>query len=809
MGYFERRRKAPRVLLLSGISAWAFAAAGLAEEAASNTNQQVALSGESAGIFANPAGGAELVLVTARRREESAQTVPISLDVLGQAQIENAGQYTLQQLQNSVPTLVATNYNARNANINIRGLGSNVTTANDGLENGVGFYIDQVYYGRVGLTQFDLIDIDQIEVLHGPQGTLFGKNTTAGAINITTRKPSFEPEAKFLLSGGDFGYYQAQASVSGPLLGDKIAGRISLADTRRSGFVRDVTTNTRAYDYNNFNARGQILANVNEDLSLRLITDFSRQKRHCCVNLNDGVITTYTDGTPIADNFYQKAARAGYKLPASSVFDFVTDADSPFQANMEQWGVSLEGDWKVGGGALTSITAYRQWNWYPRNDNDIIALPILVQGHIVDHQQQWSQEVRYASPTSDTFDYQVGLYYFWQIIDGYTTVQYGSAAPSWFLGTSNALYQAALNGYTTGAPSNPETTSYAAFGQANWHITPELTLTGGVRYTYEDKQGAYNNSVIGGANISALPAAQQAAIIAIRNNFSRPQAYKAKLHSGSASGLVTLSYQWSPSLLAYATYSHGEKSGGINLTQLPISLLDPLVRPEVVDTYEIGAKSQWFDSTLTANVALFWTDVGDYQTQVFDPNPPYGSSISNIPSVRSRGFEASLAWAPLENVNFGGGASYTDAVYVRYPTGPAPVELGPTTIYHYADLSGKPLASAPKWAFTGSADVTQPLGIAAPWDLGQISGYIHADTRYQSSNYTAVSDSIYSLVKAYDLTNLRVGLRSEKTAWDLSFYANNLFNTHYYLTRSVATTGQISGVPGDPRTVGLTLKVNY
>ncbi len=801
-------RVRPALLLLGGISALALCGTALAATADSD-DQQVALNADASAKYAAAAGGSEVVLVTARRREETAQSVPITLDVLGSVQIERAGQYTLQQLQISVPTLVATNYNARNANLNIRGLGSNVTTANDGMENGVGFYIDQVYYGRVGLTQFDLIDIDQIEVLHGPQGTLFGKNTTAGAINITTRKPSFDPEARFSVSGGDFGYYQAQASVTGPLLGDKLAGRISVSETRNSGFVRDITTNTRAYDYNNFNARGQLLADVTEDLEFRLITDFSRQKRHCCVNLDDGVVTTYDNGTPIADNFYQKAARAGYTLPANSAFDHITDADSPFQANMEQWGVSLQGDWKLGGGTLTSVTAYRQWNWYPRNDNDIIALPVITQGHIIDHQQQWSQEVRYASAASDSFDYQVGLYYFWQIIDGYTTLQYGAAAPSWFLGSNTALYQAALSGYTTGAPSNPETTSYAAFGQANWHITPALTLTGGLRYSYEDKQGSYNNSVIGGANISSLPAASQAAILAIRSSFSRPQAYSAKLHSGSLSGLATISYQWSPAFLTYATYSHGEKSGGINLTQLPISLLDPVVKPEVVDSYEVGAKTQWFDSTLTINTSLFWTDVSDYQTQVFDPNPPYGSSISNIPSVRSRGVEASVFWAPLDNLSFAGGSSYTDAVYVSYPTGPAPTEWGPTTVYPYADLSGKPLGSAPKWVFTLSADASHALGITAPAGLGALEGYIHLDTRYQTSNYTAVSDSRYSLVGAYDLTNLRVGIRSDDVHWDLSFFANNLFNTQYLLARSLATTGQISGVPGDPRMVGLTLKVTY
>jgi len=799
-----------RGLLLGGMSIFALMTPSCAEEASAagqhpEDAQKLALNAES-GWTGSAASAVETVVVTARRREENAQSVPISLDVLGRAELEKTGEFTLQQLQLSVPTLVVTSYNARNANINIRGLGNNVANANDGLEAGVGFYVDQVYYGRSGLSQFDLIDLEQIEVLHGPQGTLFGKNTTAGAINVTTRKPSFTPEAQVQITGGDFGYYQLQTSISGPILSDKIAGRITVADTKRGGFVTDITTGKKVYDYQNFTARGQLLADVTEDIEFRLITDFGRQKRHCCVELIDGIFTTYSDGTAIADNFYQKAARAGYTLPSSNAFNRITDAEAPFQANMETWGVSLQGDWKIGGGTLTSVTAYRAWNWYPKNDNDLIALPIIPIGHVVDHQHQWSEELRYSSAASETIDYQVGVYYFTQIVNGYTSVQFGSASPSWYLGATNPLYTAALSGYTTGATSNPETNSYAAFGQANWHIAPDLTLTGGLRYTYEDKQGTYNNVVTAAADISAFPVAQQAIIIYLRNAFNGPQYYSTRQHSGSLSGLATLSYQLSPTVLGYATYSHGEKSGGLNLTQLPATLTDPRVRPEVADNYEIGLKSQWFDQSLTLNLNVFWDVISDYQTPVYDTNPPYGFSISNIPSVRSRGFEGSAAWAPIDNLSISAGTSYTDATYVEYPRGPVAPELH--TSLSYVDLSGKPLASAPKWVFTSSFDYSLPLGISAPAGLGALSGYIHADNRYQSSNFADVTDSVYTLIRAYDLTNVKVGVKADG-GWELSFWANNLFNTQYFLTHNANSTGQTSGVIGDPRTAGATLSIKY
>jgi iron complex outermembrane receptor protein len=638
---------------------------------------------------------------------------------------------------------------------------------------------------------------------------LFGKNTTAGAISITTRKPTFVPEAQFQLSGGDFGYYQALASVSGPLLDSKVAGRISFGKTKRGGFVDDVATGQELFDYDNTTARGQLLADVSDDLEFRLIADYSRQRRHCCVGLIDGVITTFDNGTAISDNFYQKSARFGYTPAATNAFLRTTDANSPIQANMEAWGVSLIGDWKLGGGTLTSVTAYREWNWNPKNDCDATKLSLIVLCQTTDHQKQWSQELRYASAVGESFDYQVGIYYFWQIVDGYALTGYGSDAPLWYLTVSTPLYQAALSGYTTAATTNPETNSYATFGQANWHITPSLTFTGGLRYTYEDKQGDYSNVVIAGADLSTFTAAQQTTAATLRAAYSRPLAYTATLHSGSVSGLATVSYQLSEQVLGYATYSHGEKSGGLNMALLPATVTNPRVKPEVVDAYEIGLKTQFPDLALTLNLAAFWSDVDDYQTQIVDTNPPYPAYIANIPGVRSRGFELSFNWSPLDWLSLGGGTSYTDAVYRSYANGPAAPELGPSSVYHYADLTGRPLASAPKWVFTFSADASQSLGISAPGGLGTLAAYLHADTRYQTSNYTAVNDSRYSLAKAYDVTNLRLGIRTEDEHWDLGFFVNNLLNQRYYLSRSLATTGQLSGTPGDPRTAGVTLKVKY
>ena len=223
--------------------------------------------------------------MSARRRDESAQEVPIALTVVSSETLEKTGNYTLTQIQQIVPSLQVFSFNPRNTNINIRGLGSNVSLTNDGLENGVGFYVDNVYYGRVGQTQFDLVDLQQIEVLRGPQGTLFGKNTTSGAINITSRRPSFDPEFSGEATVGDYGYYQLRASASGGLVDDLLAVRISGSVTERRGFLYNVTQNERAQDYSNWSVRGQLLFTPTPDLEVKIIGDFSRQKQNHVLNV--------------------------------------------------------------------------------------------------------------------------------------------------------------------------------------------------------------------------------------------------------------------------------------------------------------------------------------------------------------------------------------------------------------------------------------------------------------------------------------------------------------------------------------------
>jgi iron complex outermembrane receptor protein len=750
-------------------------------------------------------GGGEIIVTASRRRDENAQDVPIALSVVSAESLQQRGDYTLLQVQQQVPSLQVYSFNPRNTNINIRGLGSNVALTNDGLENGVGFYIDNVYYGRVGLSQFDLVDLQRIEVLRGPQGTLFGKNTTAGVVNITSRLPSFTPELSVEASIGNYGYAQVRASASGPIVPDLVAVRLSGAVTQRDGYLYNITTNTDAQDYYNASVRGQVLITPSDDIELRLIGDYSKQKQKFALTVFVDHHETYANGATIPNNFLQRAARfPSYTLPAFDPFARQGEADGHYQANMEGYGVSGQLDWNLGFAKLTSITAYRWWDWYPSNDGDGTSLPIVTVAQQQNFQRQFSQELRLASDSDGPLNYVIGGYYFWQTVRGYGSFGYGPAAALWNVPTVPAVVaNAALNGFTAASYSEPITKSLAGFGQVDWKVTDSLTLTAGLRYTNEEKSGVFEQFWTGGNDLSGLTAQQRATAIALRTQFNPVTSYETGFTDDSLGGLVSLAWKVAPDVLVYATYSRGNKSGGLNLTSLPAGV-SPDVAPEKVANYEAGFKTQLLDRRVTFNGAVYWTEITDYQTTILEQvanTVSFRQYIANIPKVRSRGAEADLNFAASDNLSLFASAAYTDAEYVEYTNAPQAVErLNESAVQ---DLSGKPLPGAPEFTYS--------LGGEAHGKVASLGGrtlelYAYADWSHRSSFNTSASNSIWAQVPAYGTANARLGLRTEDGPVDISIWAKNLFDREYFTTLSGANTGVVTGQLGEPATYGVTVR---
>ena len=793
----RKRAKTAVLALLASVSYGAIQTVPAFADAAADAATDALLATAEAGITE--------VYITARRRSENIQKVPISVSAVSGEQLESQGIYTVDQLTRAQPSIQLITSNPRNTATTIRGLGSTIGLTNDGLEPGVGIYVDDVYYARPGSAVVDLIDIERVEVLRGPQGTLFGKNTTAGALNITTRAPGFTPEGRVEASVGDYGFTQVKASFSGPLIANLLAGRVSFGSTKRDGFFRNVTTHSRQNDIDSRLFRAQLLYTPSDRLNVRLSYDFAYQNPEA----NTQAFVRYGPTLRAANRqFPYLADYFNYAPPSTNPYDRLVDVNSPLQARQVINGLSGTVNRDLGGVTLTSVSAYRHWDWTPQNDRDYTALSIRTLSNNPSVQAQFSQEFRLASNGNRRFDWVIGAYYFDQNVETNGSEGWGADGAHWLIGQTTGTPAVAvpsnlIDGYLSKTHVISETKSAAVFGQVVWNISERLRATLGLRYTHEDKSGDFTQTVSGGLETT------DPALIAARNGIARNQAYRAEVSDGSPSGLINIAYDFTPDVLGYVNYAKGFKSGGINAAGIPTaadgspSLVNAVIDPEEVISIEAGLKSRFWDRRATVNVALFTTDITDYQANVVDSGPgALRGYLANIEKVEVRGVEIDGRLRATDNFSLYGNISYTDAVYASFANGPAPLELqsSGTSI---TDLSGKALPGVSKWAGALGWEYVHPLSIATVSGHGYFSG----DLSYRSDWNSDASVSEYSDIDASTLVNLRLGFRAA-SGTDLFLWVRNAFDEEYLQFTSVqaGNSGAIYGQPGDPRTVGLTLR---
>jgi iron complex outermembrane receptor protein len=753
--------------------------------------------------------GVEQVVVTARHRAEKAQSVPISLTSVGAAKLAANGITSVAQLQALVPSLQITDFNPRNTSFNIRGIGNNVSIANDGLESGVGIYVDGVFYARPAQAAFAFPDLDSIQVLRGPQGTLFGKNTTAGAIDVQTQRPSFTPQAELETTLGNYSYWQTKGTVSDGF-NDKVAARVSFLADQRNGTETSIGTGQHYNTLDDKAGRLQLLVLPTDDLTLRIIGDFAHQMENCCVGFPTGVFTTLTNGTTIPYNVLDREAYTGYKIPTFDAFDRDASINRPTYYGMDTGGVSAQADYDLDGFTLTSISAWRFWNWKPYNGAfDSIGLNVLDAYNNNDFQRQVTQELRVTSPSGGAVDYTGGFFFFYQDLPGSLLETFGKDAGAWLVGPKlpPALGNLLLNNLNVFAKTDSVTDSYAGYGQATWHALEKVDLTGGLRYTYEDKSGSFDETQFGAAPLTGLPPILATIFQQQRYALGPPLYYNQHASDGAVSYLLSATYKFTADALVYANYARGNKSEGINVSNLPPGT-SAIVKPERVDNYELGVKSSWLNNRIVANADVFWVEDTDYQGVAVAPLGPgvYTTYFSSVPKVRSRGFEFDSHARPADwlTLNFSG--AYTDAVYESYPQGACAPEVSGANAA-ICNLSGKNVPGTSRWTMSLGGAIAQPAGSIGRYDL---LGYVGADFSLRSNFNVSASDSIYAEVPGYGLLNLRLGVRTVDGKYDAFLWSHNATNTKYYevLAPAQPFSGLIDGIPGDPIMFGATLRVH-
>ncbi|MCU0451748.1 MAG: TonB-dependent receptor, partial [Bernardetiaceae bacterium] len=686
--------------------------------------------------------------------------------------------FNVNRVKDLVPSVQLYSSNPRNTTLNIRGIGSTFGLTNDGLDPGVGFYVDGVYFARPAATSLDFIDVQQIEVARGPQGTLFGKNTSAGAFNITSKKPTFTRTGTAELSVGNYGFIQIKGSFAGPLVKEKLAARLSFTGTHRNGTIYNTVTDSYTNTLNNQGVRGQLLYLPTKQISLTLAADYTRQRPDGYAQVFAGVVPTLR---PSFRQFEQIAADLGYAPPSRNPFDRVIDHDTPWRSDQNMGGVSLNVDWELGQGTLTSTSAWRSWKWGPSNDRDFTGLRAIAQSKAPSVHHQWSQEIRYAGKLGRKSSLVVGVFAFYQKLDADGAHVEEAGPDQWrFAQTNqNLLWRTPglLDGYGIRTYPSFRNFSGAIFGQLDWKVSEKFTLLPGLRLNYDNKLVDFRRETYGGLQTT------NPALLALQRSVYSNQAFTTGTDNWNLSGQLTLNFKPHERAWAFATYALGFKPVGLNLGGLPTNsngqpnLELAIIKPERTNHTELGFKTIPVTGS-TLNLTLFNTDIYNYQTSVQSPELGVNRGyLANADQVRTQGAELEATYALPRYLRFNLSVSYTDGRYVSFTNAPLPLEETGLTRdgqqVAFKDVSGEWLPGISKWAFAAGAEIFRKAR------LGGRAGefFWGADTFFRSRFSSSPTPSQYLNIDGYGLVNTRLGFRTP-LGFTFLLWARNLTNVN-------------------------------
>jgi len=731
----------------------------------------------------------EEVVVSARKRSENAQDVPISLSEISGDELRDRGLVRVQDIVRTMPNVSTDVLQPRNASLAIRGIGRN--PANDALESSVGVFLDGVYLGRPGMVITDLMDLERIEVLRGPQGALFGKNATAGVLNIMSARPTSDTEGWLEVSAGDHDFQEVRGAASGPFGSSPFAYRVSGFASQREGYIYDTSRDEWLGELRRAGFRTQLAWESSESTSLRLIADYSSHDEagpgYQLVDPN----MYRVDGSLRANNLVTRGARFGY-LPEFADGNYRNDANAEQNVVTENAGAALLADWQIGEYRLSSITGWRKFTFIPDNDGDYSALDVLPTIGIDVHSRQLSEELRLASPENKKFQYLAGLQFFEQHVQSEGFSLYGSEASEYIY---PGLAASALDEFWVATQADPDTHSYSVFGQAYWWPRGDVEIAAGIRWTTEEKSSTVEQSTGGGAML----AAQDAAALDARRRLGSAREFAVRSEEDFVSGSLSVTWHFQEDMSAYLSAARGAKSGGVNAAILPAGA-DLTVDPEIALGFEVGLKTQWLEDRLQFNLSAFHTTIDGYQAAIRD-RVVGATYLANAGKVRTAGAETEVVFRPVANLTLSAGAGYNDTRYESFRDAVCPPELDSQPS---CDFTGERVFGAPPFTLNASVDYDAPIADTG-FRFRTLVDYSHAD-----GFRAELSRSTWN--EPRDLVNFRAGIRTADDRGELTLWANNLFDERYFTGMAVvgpAGTGVVIGLPGTPRTVGVTLQLRY
>ena len=705
------------------------------------------------------------IVVTAQKRSESLQSVPVAVSVLSGESLAEAARPSIESAAQMVPSLnFLKSGTTLNQTIFLRGVGT--ATFSIAGEPSVSTVVDGVVYARSGEAFSDLVDVAQIEVLRGPQGTLFGKNASAGVINITSQMPKNELGGTVEASYFDRNEVRVKGSINLPM-GESLAGRFSAFYGSYDGNIRNVTTNEWVNGYKHWGARAQFLYDPSDDLRIYVAADYYKNDDDCCAD----IIAT----APLTGAGAPTTSLAFAVLPTQNGANTRAVAQNLVTATKEEgWGVSAQADIALGEHTLTSITAYRGWDNTEIRDGDWLdrAYVGFVQLHDSGPQTSntFSQELRITSPGDTALSYVVGAYYsranatrtFTRNVTQCTAV---TGAP-----TNVLIPCGSVNANPSTFPSGSATfgstfDNIAVFGQATYKLSDTARLIGGLRYTH-DKLSVFHsrNTTLAGPGI-------QPSFPVTTSGTGAPAApFTAKTSNDNLSGKAAFQMDFSDDVMGYASYARGYKGPAYNVFYNLTATGTNVIEPETSDSFEIGLKNTLLDGALTFNIAAFYSKYKNFQAN----NPDLVAGVvvtrfTNAGTVSTRGIEMDMNWRAGKNTTVTAGLALTDAHVDQFKVAPG---AAATAVIP----SGTKLGYAPTWKGSMGIDHRIETGSFADITLGTTMNFQSKQLSLFSPNDV---QRLLGTIPAYALVNLSVGLVSPDDKWKITAQVRNLFDKAY------------------------------
>ncbi len=701
----------------------------------------------------------EEVVVTATKRESSLQDVSVAVTALPESILEQAVAVSTEDIVALVPSLsLQKGSTSRSSSFNIRGIGTqSYSTA---VEPSVSTVVDGVVMGRSGQSFMQLLDVQRVEVLRGPQGTLFGKNASGGVVHIISKDPTDEFSSEVLAAGSEGGEYRGGATVTGGLT-DDLAGRLTLFASHQDGWIHNYFDGSDRNESDDWSARGKLRWDATEDLTLKWSSDYYEKDCEC----SQSTIRSMDPDPDILAEIYPV-------VPGPENTDVNNNGD--LSVETESFGHSLQMDWQLDEYILTSITAQRNWN--EAADEDVDQRPTDPLGFEQEgtlDQEQFTQELRLTSPLGETINYVVGAFYFKQEV--------------------NRTYDRTISSSTSYSDFTVDTENYALFGEVTINFSDVWRLILGGRYTADDVSYDHENYTSSNPQIAML---------------------SDKTDADDFSGKLALEWNASEDSLLYLSYAQGYKGPGFGLTATT-SELTPPIDPETADAYELGLKSMLWDGRLSLNVALFYTEYHDWQTDAFLPNPE-GDGLgtfqaTNAGEVSTAGLEMDVTAQLTENLRLFSGLTLVDAKIDEFENGPC--SFG--QIYRNEcptgsqDLSGGDLPSSPDWKFN------LMLNYFIPTDSLPFDWILAANFTAQDNVLYSVTQDPYMEQDGYEVLDLTLGLHDKDERYSSTLYVKNALDEHYVqgigaTSKVFLPNGYLQQVPRTyQRTVGIEFRYRW